>query len=115
MDPLIGSRFDLHSPQVWGYLCSLARQGRIKAIIGPRKVREHGDLGYLSPNEAQLVANDTTLVLKQLALWKMSRQNQPPGTTTGFFLHSPRDPASYLGSGESIVFRTAATAAAVGG
>ena len=118
LDPLIGSRYDLHSPQVWGYLCSLAKQGRIRAVLGgppcrtvsrlrnrgppgPRKVRARGDLRWglddLSPKEAQLVANDTTLVLKQIALWKLAKQGHQ---LTGFLLESPRDPASYLESEE---------------
>ena len=121
LDPLLGSRYDLHSPQAWGYLCWLAKQGRIKAVLGgppcrtvsrlrnrgppgPRKVRARGDLRWglddLTPKEAQLVANDTTLVLKQIALWKLAKQGQPPGRLTGFLLESPRDPASYSESEE---------------
>ena len=34
LDTQLGSRFDLHSPHVWGYLCSLAKQGQLRAIIG---------------------------------------------------------------------------------
>ena len=121
VDPLLGSRYDLHSPQVWGYLCWLAKQGRIKAVLGgppcrtvsrlrnrgppgPRKVRARGDLRWglddLTPKEAQMVANDTTLVLKQVALWKLAKQGQQMGRLTGFLLESPRDPASYLESEE---------------
>ena len=121
LDTQLGSRLDLHSPQVWGYLCSLGKQGQLRAVLGgppcrttsrlrnkgppgPRRVRGRGQerwgVQQMTEQEAQLTDNDSALVLKQIALWKMSEQSPKRRFRTGFLLESPQDPATYLDTTE---------------
>ena len=54
----------------------------------------------MTAQEAQLTNNDSALVLKQVALWKMSEQSLKKKGMTGFLLESPQDPATYLDTAE---------------
>ena len=121
LDTQLGSRFDLHSPPIWGYLCSLAKQGQIRVVLGgppcrttsrlrnkgppgPRRVRGRGHerwgISQLSEQETQLTNHDSALVLKQAGLWKMCQQSPKRRFTTGFLLESPQDPATYMDTPE---------------
>ena len=119
------SAMDLHSKNVWGYLCHIARTKRILAIIGgppcrtvsrlrliqpgprPLRSRVEGRFGLegLTPSEELKVNGDSALLLKQVALHRIaeeSRLGEDP--EIGFFLESPEDPAEYTPQQDSPTF-----------
>ena len=123
VDTCHGSQFDLHRPAVWSYLWWLAERGMIRIIIGgppcrsvsrlrdgppgPRRVRGRGidryGLESLTEVEQELVDGDTSLMVKQVALWtKAEEVRSGRGLETGFLLETPQDPATYLPDQEGL-------------
>ena len=117
-----GSQFDLHAPGTWSYVCSLARKGLIRAVLGgppcrttsrlrqcqpgPRVLRGRGALRFavpgLSDSEEVLMHGGTALMVKQLAVWLMAEEVNPcPDVPTGLFMESPRDPMDYVVGSEA--------------
>ena len=110
-----GAQYDLHAAGVWGYLCHLARQGKVVGVIGgppcrsvsrlrhrdpgPRPVRGRNERRFGLPNllsyEVDLVEGDTALMLKQIGLWMMASEANTCSTPPAFLMESPRDPWDY--------------------
>ena len=99
----------------------LARQGRLRILVGgppcrtfsrlrhqapgPRPVRGRAaarwSLPNLTPLEAERVNGDSALVLKMAALYEEMEENSPQPGINGFLLEHPEDPKEYLGEAES--------------
>ena len=92
LDLQLGDGFNMHNVNVWSYVCSLARSGRVKAIVGgppcrttsrlrckgppaPRRVRGRGSdrwgLEGLTAREREQVRGDSALVVQQVGLWHL--------------------------------------------
>lgn len=121
-------RQDLHRPATWGYLCSLAKSGRLCGIIGSPPCRTVSRLRNLRPGPPPLrnrlnkrygldgldglafedrtkVQGDSALLLKQLGLHVMACESGHPGVPPpGFVLESPEDPATYAQEHEAPSF-----------
>ena len=114
LDLELGNGFNLHNVNVWSYVCSLARSGRVKAIVGgppcrttsrlrtkgppgPRRVRGRGsDRWGLEGLTARERERDSALVVKQVGLWHLADQNREGSEPVAFLLESFQDPASYV-------------------
>ena len=121
LDVASNSAENLHSPAIWSYLMMLARQGRLRILVGgppcrtfsrlrhqapgPRPVRGRAaarwSLPNLTPLEAERVNGDSALVLKMAALYEEMEENAPQPGINGFLLEHPEDPKEYLGEAES--------------
>ena len=119
LDVSCGAAQDLHNPKVWGYLCHLAKRGKIRAILGgppcrtfsrlrhvqpgPRPLRGRGEsrwgLPDLREDEAGKTHSDTALVLKQLGLFELTKEADPENSD--FLMEHPEDPMEYLREDEA--------------
>ena len=93
LDLELGDGFNVHNANVWSYVCSLARSGKVKGVVGgppcrttsrlrckgppgPRRVRGRGDdrwgLEGLTAREREQVRGDSALVVKQVGLWHLA-------------------------------------------
>ena len=118
---------DLNNPKVWSYLCWLVRNKPVLAIIGgppcrsvsrlrnirpgPRPLRDRSTFRFglegLTDGEKHVTNGDSALVLKQVALYKLSEEHKPQKDwVIGFLLESPEDPAGYAGESEAPSFWT---------
>lgn len=116
LDNKIDPQQDLHDPAVWAYLVHLVKTKPVLGIIGgppsrsvsrlrhvspgPRPVRRRGKdrfgLEGLSRKERALVEGDGALMLKQLALFELSKENEENRQQhVGFLMESPEDPWAY--------------------
>ena len=110
----------MHNVNVWSYVCSLARSGKVKAIVGgppcrttsrlrckgppgPRRVRGRGSdrwgLEGLTAREREQVRGDSALVVKQVGLWYLAEEHREGPEPVAFLVESPQDPISYMGEG----------------
>ena len=116
LDNKVDPQQDLHDPAVWSYLVHLVKTKPILGIIGgppcrsvsrlrhvspgPRPVRGRGKdrfgLVGLSRKERALVEGDGALMLKQLALVELAKENEENRNQhVGFLMESPEDPCAY--------------------
>lgn len=116
---------DIHSSEVWGYLCFLARNCPVAAVVGGPPCRTVSRLRNLRPGPPTLrgrvgdsrfglenlseqdqakTDGDSALLLKQLALYKMAKESETHRNEIGFLLESPRDPATFGDSEDSPLF-----------
>ena len=114
--------FDLHSKEVWGYLCFLARHCPVVGIVGGPPCRTVSRLRNLQPGppplrgrsgesrfgleslgpwEKEKTDGDSALVLKQIALYRISEEHKTHEKRIGFLLESPIDPVSLGDSSDS--------------
>ena len=116
LDVANGTQYDLHSPGVWGYLCSLASRGRVVGIMGgppcrtvsrlrhrrpgPRPVRGRGEhrwcLTDLQDWERDLAFSDAALFFKQCGLWIMASMQKVTQMDPFFVMENPQDPMDYM-------------------
>ena len=114
LDILKNDKEDLHNPSLWGYLCRLARLGKLKILVGgppcrtlsrlrhrrpgPRPLRGRQQLRWKLPDltdlEETLADGDSALILKMLGLYDIMVEFST--TPTAFLLEHPTDPADYV-------------------
>ena len=106
LDVLADPAMDLHKPEVWGYLCHLVKTSTVLAIIGGppcrtvsrlrdirpgppplrgRALEERFGLAGLDHGNQLKTDGDSALVLKQLALYELAKENpEDPPKRLGF-------------------------------
>ena len=126
IDTARDAKMNLHNLAVWGFLCHLARTCPVAAVIGGPPCRTVSRLRQIQPGPPPLrgrsleerfglpgldrsqqfkTDGDSALVLKQVALWELSREGREDNyPMVGFLLESPRDPAEYTGDSEAPTF-----------
>ena len=116
VDVAASPNLNLHDPHVWAYVCHLARNQNVVAVIGgppcrsvsrlrnirpgPAPLRDRVThrfgLEGLSPSEKLMADGDAALVFKQLALYELATADEcTKSQAVGFLLESPEDPAKY--------------------
>ena len=126
VDITMGTQFDMHAVGTWSYLCHLARNGHVVAVVGgppcrsvsrlrhrepgPRPLRGRDERRFglegLSMVEQNLAHGDLALVLKQAGLWMMAEEartrmdakSKGRELPPAYLMESPRDPATYMES-----------------